>query len=290
MYKAGGRASALYAALGAPDCPGQAELAARYIAELKQQSAVLLGGTMAASLVPLEYNGDLNWYWTDGISFNALTYNYISGGDQSERRRLRALSRRRRRQLRQPLPGADQRHRVAVRRRRQRRHAAGRNAEPDAGLGHRASLHVGLRPADGGADAGGAGVQRPDHAADRLHPDVPCRVPVGRQAGAAAHPDHDAERREPRHAAAIRPAVRGPGHPGNSALPSDARGERAADGHADSRRLHSVPDQEEFCSRRRRPTAAPSSSIRRARTTTPDISAISPRPRSCRLSPAAARR
>jgi hypothetical protein len=79
VYKAGGRASALYAALGAPDCPGQAELAARYIAELKQQSAVLLGGTTAARLVPLEYNGDLNWYWTDGISFNALTYNYISG-------------------------------------------------------------------------------------------------------------------------------------------------------------------------------------------------------------------
>jgi hypothetical protein len=78
IYKAGGRASAIYAAPGTPDLPGQAALAATYIAQLKKAAAALLGPG-AASLVPLAYNGDLNWYWTDGISFNAATYSYISG-------------------------------------------------------------------------------------------------------------------------------------------------------------------------------------------------------------------
>lgn len=77
--KAGGRASSLYAAEGFDDANGQAELAASYITQLREQAATVLGSTVAATLVPVEYNGDFNWSWTDGINVNQLTYNYISG-------------------------------------------------------------------------------------------------------------------------------------------------------------------------------------------------------------------
>ena len=78
-YKAGGRASALYAAMGTADVSGQADLATMYITQLKNQAAQVLGASVGAMLVPIQYNGDLNWYWTDAINFNALTYNYVSG-------------------------------------------------------------------------------------------------------------------------------------------------------------------------------------------------------------------
>ena len=78
-YKSGGRASALYAALGVQDLNGQADLATQYITGLKNQAAQVLGGTIGANLSPIQYNGDFNWYWTDAVNFNALTYNYVSG-------------------------------------------------------------------------------------------------------------------------------------------------------------------------------------------------------------------
>ncbi|HVG44867.1 MAG TPA: hypothetical protein VM890_09055 [Longimicrobium sp.] len=79
-YKAGGRAAALYAALGMDDAPGQAALLADYITQLRDQAANLFGASIAASLVPVQYNGDLNWSWTTGAGdVNGRTYNYISG-------------------------------------------------------------------------------------------------------------------------------------------------------------------------------------------------------------------
>lgn len=79
-HKAGGRASALYAAPGTQDVPGQATLLAEYITQLRNQAADLFGASVAASLVPVQYNGDLNWSWTTGAGdVNQLTYNYISG-------------------------------------------------------------------------------------------------------------------------------------------------------------------------------------------------------------------
>lgn len=78
--KAGGRASALYAVSGFEDANGQAELAAEYITQLKDQAAAVLGSVVAATLVPVEYNGDFNWSWTDGTTnVNQPSYNYISG-------------------------------------------------------------------------------------------------------------------------------------------------------------------------------------------------------------------
>ncbi len=79
-HKAGGRASALYAAPGMQDVPGQATLLAEYITQLRNQAANLFGASVAASLVPVQYNGDLNWSWTSGAGdVNQLTYNFISG-------------------------------------------------------------------------------------------------------------------------------------------------------------------------------------------------------------------
>ena len=78
-YKAGGRASALYAAMGTPNLPGQAALAAAYVAQLKTRVVPVLGGAISANFVPIQYHGDFNWYWTDGINLNALTHDYISG-------------------------------------------------------------------------------------------------------------------------------------------------------------------------------------------------------------------
>jgi len=78
--KAGGRASALYSVEGFDDANGQAELAATYITELKEQAATVLGSVVAATLVPVEYNGDFNWSWNDGTTkLNQPSYNYISG-------------------------------------------------------------------------------------------------------------------------------------------------------------------------------------------------------------------
>lgn len=79
-YKAGGRAAALYAATGMEDAPGQSALLASYITQLRNQAATLFGASVAATLVPVQYNGDLNWSWTTGAGdVNRLTYNYISG-------------------------------------------------------------------------------------------------------------------------------------------------------------------------------------------------------------------
>jgi hypothetical protein len=75
----GGRASALYAALGVQNLTGQADLATQYITGLKNQAAQVLGATIGAKLSPIQYNGDFNWYWTDAINFNSLSYNYVSG-------------------------------------------------------------------------------------------------------------------------------------------------------------------------------------------------------------------
>ncbi len=178
-YKAGGRASALYAATGTADVSGQADLATRYVTQLKKQAAQVLGGTIGANLVPIQYNGDLNWYWTDGINFNALTYNYISG----------AVG---------PSPAASGTYQVggagsfsnlyqelisAI----AWQFSAADNAtmqqaatqSQTQATRHRASLRRGLRPADGGADAGRAGVQPLHRAADRLHHDVPGRATCG---------------------------------------------------------------------------------------------------------------
>jgi len=77
--KQGGRASAIYAASGMADTQNQAALAAAYINQLKDQAASVLGATIGASLQPLQYHGDFNWAWTDGIGVNSLSYNYISG-------------------------------------------------------------------------------------------------------------------------------------------------------------------------------------------------------------------
>jgi hypothetical protein len=79
LYKSGGRASALYSALGVQDLNGQADLATQYITGLKNEAAQVLGGTIGANLSPIQYHGDFNWYWTDAINFNALTYSYVSG-------------------------------------------------------------------------------------------------------------------------------------------------------------------------------------------------------------------
>jgi hypothetical protein len=79
LYKSGGRASALYAALGVQNLTGQADLATQYITGLKNQAAQVLGATIGAKLSPIQYNGDFNWYWTDAINFNSLSYNYVSG-------------------------------------------------------------------------------------------------------------------------------------------------------------------------------------------------------------------
>jgi hypothetical protein len=79
QYKSGGRASALYAAFGVQNLTGQADLATQYITGLKNQAAQVLGTTIGANLSPIQYNGDFNWSWTDGINFNAPTYNYVSG-------------------------------------------------------------------------------------------------------------------------------------------------------------------------------------------------------------------
>ena len=65
-FKAGGLASSLYAVEGFEDVNGQAGLAAAYITQLKEQAAQVLGSVVAASLVPVEYNGDFNWSWSDG--------------------------------------------------------------------------------------------------------------------------------------------------------------------------------------------------------------------------------
>ncbi|HEU0015466.1 MAG TPA: hypothetical protein VFQ45_17380 [Longimicrobium sp.] len=79
-HKTGGRASALYAAAGMEDTPGQATLLTTYITQLRDQAADLFGASVAASLVPVQYNGDLNWSWTTGAGdMNRLTYNYVSG-------------------------------------------------------------------------------------------------------------------------------------------------------------------------------------------------------------------
>jgi hypothetical protein len=78
LFKAGGRASALYAALGAPSLPGQTALGSAYITLLRAKVASLIAGP-AADLFAIAYNGDFNWYWTDGINLNALTYDYVSG-------------------------------------------------------------------------------------------------------------------------------------------------------------------------------------------------------------------
>jgi hypothetical protein len=79
LYKSGGRASALYAALGVTELNGQADLATQYITGLKNEAAQVLGATIGATLLPIQYHGDFNWYWTDAINFNSLTYNYVSG-------------------------------------------------------------------------------------------------------------------------------------------------------------------------------------------------------------------
>jgi hypothetical protein len=51
-----------------------------YIAQLREQAASLLESTIGANLVPVQYNGDLNWLWTTGAGdMNQLTYNYVSG-------------------------------------------------------------------------------------------------------------------------------------------------------------------------------------------------------------------
>jgi len=79
-FKAGGLASSLYAVEGFEDVNGQAGLAAAYITQLKEQAAQVLGSVVAASLVPVEYNGDFNWSWSDGSTgVNTPSYNYISG-------------------------------------------------------------------------------------------------------------------------------------------------------------------------------------------------------------------
>jgi hypothetical protein len=78
LFKAGGRASALYAALGVPSLPGQTALGSAYITLLRAKVASAIAGS-AADLFAIAYNGDFNWYWTDGINLNALTYDYISG-------------------------------------------------------------------------------------------------------------------------------------------------------------------------------------------------------------------
>lgn len=78
--KAGGRASSLYAVEGFEDVGGQADVAAAYITQLKEQASTVLGSVVAASLVPVEYNGDFNWSWNDGTTnVNQPSYNYISG-------------------------------------------------------------------------------------------------------------------------------------------------------------------------------------------------------------------
>jgi hypothetical protein len=78
LFKAGGRASALYAALGAPSLPGQTALGSAYIALLRAKVASVISCT-ASDLFAIAYNGNFNWYWTDGINLNALTYDYVSG-------------------------------------------------------------------------------------------------------------------------------------------------------------------------------------------------------------------
>lgn len=79
-HQPGGRASALYAAPGMEALSGQADLAAAYITQLKEQAAAVLGSTVAATLVPIQYNGDFNWSWSDGTTnVNQPSYNYISG-------------------------------------------------------------------------------------------------------------------------------------------------------------------------------------------------------------------
>lgn len=79
-HKPGGRASSLYAAAGTEDVPGQAAMLTTYITQLRNQAASLFGSTVAANLVPIQYNGDFNWSWTTGAGdVNELTYDYISG-------------------------------------------------------------------------------------------------------------------------------------------------------------------------------------------------------------------
>lgn len=62
----------------APD--GEEDLLVPYITQLRNQAATLFGATVAATLVPVRFSGNLNWFWTTGAGdVNELTYNYISG-------------------------------------------------------------------------------------------------------------------------------------------------------------------------------------------------------------------
>ncbi|WP_147445481.1 hypothetical protein [Corallococcus aberystwythensis] len=64
----------------AADPTDKMQLVAAYIQALKAKAVSVIGSTIGATLVPIEYNGDFNWDWTTGTGdINKLTYDYISG-------------------------------------------------------------------------------------------------------------------------------------------------------------------------------------------------------------------